>query len=209
MKVYIVQSSYEYENLWEKHRHEVVDDISKADIVQFTGGEDVSPQYYRKKKHPYTYNNQMRDVVEKSIFEMCFNNDIPMVGICRGGQFLNVMCGGWMLQNVDKHTQDHAIVDIGSGRAILASSTHHQMMVEGPGGDVIAQSSNGGFKEDVDEDGNVVRYAASYDNEVIYYPLGRCLCFQPHPEFYYSKYEPLQEYYFELIDKLIFNKELA
>src|SRR3546814_3238996 len=27
----------------------------------------------------------------------------PMAGICRGGQFLNVMCGGSMIQHVEGH----------------------------------------------------------------------------------------------------------
>lgn len=209
MNVYIVSSSPDYEILWKKFGHTVVDNINDADIVQFTGGEDVSPNYYRQKKHPKTFSNPYRDVIEKALFENCFANDVPMVGICRGGQFLNVMCGGRMLQHVTNHLGDHPIEDVSTGRKILASSTHHQMMVAGPGAEIVATASMGGIKEDVDEDGNVFSFTEPVDNEVIYYQLGRCLCFQPHPEFNRAKYEPLQEYYFELINNLIFKKEVV
>jgi len=66
--------------------------------VVFTGGADVSPFMYGEKKLSVTCNDEHRDEQEKLFFERY--TKVPKVGICRGGQFLNVMNGGKMWQHV-------------------------------------------------------------------------------------------------------------
>ena len=78
-------------------------DYSKYDIVQFTGGEDVSPYLYKAEPHTYTQFNPRRDAWEIEQFERAQQEGCVMAGICRGSQFLNVMCGGTLHQHINGH----------------------------------------------------------------------------------------------------------
>lgn len=199
MKVFLVGSQYGYGQLFVKYGHALVQSVEMADVLLFTGGEDVSPSYYGQTPHPRTYYNKARDVVEKEVFNVAVQTDKPCVGICRGGQFLNVMSGGEMYQDVSNHTRDHYIKDAETGMLVFASSTHHQMMKPGPGGVVLATANENGYKEFM-KDGEIVREVEESDDvEAVYYPVTRSLCFQPHPEF--PGMEELQEYFFHLINK--------
>ena len=109
-----------------------------------------------------------------------------MAGICRGGQFLNVMNGGSMHQHIEGHTQSHYIT-LYSGREIPVSSTHHQMMIPGCDGIVKAWAD----------------ICTQQDAEVIIYPTSNCLCFQPHPEFFSTEH-PCQEYYFNVLSEVLY-----
>src|SRR5574343_347632 len=108
-KIFIIAGNSQYYSLFCDIGWEAVSTIEKADLVCFTGGEDVSPSLYGEQRHPRTYHNMNRDDRETELFNQCLKNQTPMVGICRGGQFLNVMNGGKMYQDVSHHCQDHII----------------------------------------------------------------------------------------------------
>jgi putative glutamine amidotransferase len=72
-------------------------------LAVFTGGEDVDPSYYGKKKNHRTYSNIYRDREEKELFDVLLEHKIPLFGICRGSQFLCVMAGGSLCQHLDNH----------------------------------------------------------------------------------------------------------
>ena len=61
-KVYIVGGGGDYKSMFEGEGWEVVDCFSKADLIQFTGGADVSPALYGESTHPQTelYNHPHR-----------------------------------------------------------------------------------------------------------------------------------------------------
>jgi len=213
-RVFIIDSNAQYVSMFEEHNdYTVVGAYDEADLIQFTGGSDVTPSYYGEKAHPTTYNNPARDEEESIIFRQAFLRNTPIAGICRGGQFLHVMNGGKMYQNVDGHCRDHKVLDIQTDRMYTVSSVHHQMMrdayvEDGSVSKVLAVAENvSGYKECM-EGGMVVRKQAkfhSYDLEAIFYPLTRSLCFQPHPEF--SGVEECRELYFRYLDDHIFNTE--
>lgn len=208
MKVFIVASDRLTENLWKSRGWDIAKDEEEADIIQFTGGEDVSPFLYDQPPHPTTYFSPYRDEREKGIFERnLFGKGVPMVGICRGGQFLNVMSGGSMIQDVTGHTRSHSMYDAVWDTGMTVTSTHHQMMSPGSGGAVLAYASQEGEKTVYDErtrEFETFRNIGGFDPEVVFYPLTRSLCFQPHPE-----YEPdskMASYFFDLIDKFLLEK---
>lgn len=183
MKVYIISGSYQYSRLFFKLGYTEVDSVEKADLICFTGGEDVTPALYGQKPHRSTYSNQHRDDKEGAIFRRALELSIPMAGICRGGQFLNVMSGGAMYQDVSKHTTPHMLTDIFTGDEILVTSTHHQMMKPSKYAKIIATANLGGWREHYDEKDVLVHEPISEtDYEVVYYAETNCLCFQPHPE---------------------------
>lgn len=80
-KVYVVGPEKHYSK-W-LYDHTLVDKVEDADIVLFTGGEDVDPSLYNCEKHPTTNSNIRRDLREKEIFEKV-RPDQVCIGICRG-----------------------------------------------------------------------------------------------------------------------------
>lgn len=58
------------------------------------GGIDIDPEIYGEiKKEKYLYNTQ-RDALEIKHFNFAHKNDLPVLGICRGAQMINVVLGG-------------------------------------------------------------------------------------------------------------------
>jgi gamma-glutamyl-gamma-aminobutyrate hydrolase PuuD len=210
MKVLIIDGDQNYTAMYENRGHEVVSEMDDADLIQFTGGADVSPSYYGSLTHPRTVYDIRRDVKEKDLYMMNrVHFQIPMTGICRGGQFLNVMNGGQMYQHVDNHAigGTHNTLDLRTGETIPVSSTHHQMMkpllhptnCEVIGGNLVPLST---FKQTVDVHGDIEEVQEGADIEVVHYPNTKSLCFQPHPE-YMNEDHPCQVWYFNLLEELL------
>jgi len=76
--------------------------ISLFDGFLFTGGQDVNPKLYGHKKNEHCGEIcDMRDRMETYIFrEAVLNQNKPAFGICRGIQFLNVVLGGTLHQDI-------------------------------------------------------------------------------------------------------------
>jgi gamma-glutamyl-gamma-aminobutyrate hydrolase PuuD len=106
-----------------------VDSPDEADLVVFTGGADVSPSLYDQRAHPSTTPNKSRDAADIAMWKKCFEDGIPMFGVCRGMQFLWVMQGGSLYQDVDNHNGEHFIFDREDNKSVSrVSSVHHQMI---------------------------------------------------------------------------------
>jgi carbamoylphosphate synthase small subunit len=210
VKVFIVGSigTCQYAHMFRSEGFEKTYNSNEADLVCFTGGSDVSPHLYGEGKHPLTGNSLKRDEVESEWFNVFKAQGIPMVGVCRGGQFLNVMCGGKLYQHVNNHAigGTHGLLDLPTGKRWEVTSTHHQMMRVGAEGTLIGQSDGtwATVKEYVSE-GKVVDDAgySNVDVEVVAYPESNVLCFQPHPEFEEGE---CREYFFTLVYKLLGDK---
>ena len=56
------------------------EDLTGADLVVFTGGEDVSPAYYGEEPGPFTEWNPERDAYEKENVSFCTNSCYRLVG---------------------------------------------------------------------------------------------------------------------------------
>lgn len=202
MKVYIVGGGREYEEMFMDRGWCVVENIEKADLIQFTGGEDVHPSLYNEQSHPSTYSRKARDDREGFIVED-YAGRIPMAGICRGGQFLNVMNGGTLFQDVDNHAigHTHGALILDRNRVIQVTSTHHQMMIPSVDGEVLLISRLSKRREKM-LGGRPINVGGGEDTEAVLYRKSKCLCFQPHPEFEDAPTE-CTDYYFELIDELM------
>lgn len=187
---------------------ELADNIQEANLVQFTGGEDVTPSFYNQHPHPRTSNNLLRDERERLYFLTAQKNNIPTAGICRGGQFLNVMCGGELWQHVDNHGREHIAKDMHRKKELIVTSTHHQMMCPSKRtvGNILLYAIESERKEkgrplSSTDKSPLVLYGHTPDIEAIHYPRYNSLCFQPHPE-YPDKIE-LRDLYFEYIEEYL------
>jgi len=191
-------------------------DVEDADFVMFTGGEDVDPKFYGEKPLRGTNYNTARDERERAIFEQAKKSGVPMVGICRGGQFLNVMSGGKLWQDVDNHAIGgvHDIEDHAYGLSHLkVTSTHHQMMNPAEDGLILASAARSTYRTAEGIHATVYGDNGSAgvhddDVEVVWYDKTKCLCFQPHPEYLISTVPDevrtmTRDYFLDLLDDYV------
>ena len=204
LRVYVVGGGFQYIQMFFEAGFTGARNVEDADIICFTGGEDVDPRLYGEEPLTVTRFNRKRDDTELEIYADAVAANKPMIGICRGGQFLNVANGGKLWQHVNNHAVHgtHPIVDMRTGETIEGmTSTHHQMMIPADGQDVeyvaLAELSTEkiGYRTTEERDEPLLD-----DVEVIWYPNTMCLCFQPHPEF---RHGPCRDYFLSLVDEYI------
>src|SRR6056297_3446590 len=76
--------------------------IDLIDALVLSGGEDVAPESYGENKVIELENiNPDRDKWEISLFKAAYKAEIPILGICRGMQLINVSLGGSLYQDID------------------------------------------------------------------------------------------------------------
>lgn len=129
--------------------------LSKVDGVVFPGGADIDPQRYMERPHQKLGSiNPRLDELELNVARLALERRVPILGICRGCQVVNVAAGGSLVQDIPsqvggamKHSQDaprwygtHEVIleegsmvaDIFETRRLVVNSYHHQS-VRDPG----------------------------------------------------------------------------
>jgi putative glutamine amidotransferase len=77
--------------------------LDQLDGLILAGGADVDPKTYGSEAHPETKGTvPARDEAELALTQAAVERDMPVLGICRGMQLLNVALGG----TLDQHTPD-------------------------------------------------------------------------------------------------------
>lgn len=187
LNVYVVGISKSYANFL-TCEFKLVSEMKNADIVLFTGGEDVNPAYYEEHEGKYTSHNSRRDEEEYSEFQNALKLKKLMVGICRGSQLLTVMSGGSLIQHVSNHAGgNHSITIIEENRNINITSTHHQMMfpysMDKSNYTIIAKATGNISKTFLNGENHEKKLPIDFvECEIVYYNKTNCLCIQGHPE---------------------------
>ena len=82
--------------------------LNLADGIILTGGEDIYPLMYNdtnniKLSGEFDFR---RDTLEKKLFDYAFNNKLPLIGVCRGMQMMNVASGGTLFGDLPTEIGD-------------------------------------------------------------------------------------------------------
>ncbi|WP_411129822.1 gamma-glutamyl-gamma-aminobutyrate hydrolase family protein [Streptomyces sp. x-19] len=78
--------------------------VARLDGLVIAGGADIAPARYGAQPHPRTGPPALdRDAWELALIEAALAARVPLLGICRGLQLLNVALGGTLVQHLDGH----------------------------------------------------------------------------------------------------------
>jgi putative glutamine amidotransferase len=128
-------------------REEPDEVLELLDGLILAGGADIDPSAYGAERHPETKHTvPERDEFEIALARRALDRDVPLLGICRGMQLMNVARGGTLEQHLpDSHghhehrravgTFDDADHDVrlaegslahrAAGEAVHATKSHH------------------------------------------------------------------------------------
>lgn len=153
---------------------------------------------YAEPEHKATQSRIERDENEGKIFQMCIDNKVPMVGICRGAQLLTVLAGGKLIQHVGGHAgcgmhKMHVRDLAGITKEYSVNSLHHQMMypynLNESNYRLLGYSKGVGkiFEGFPDIEQKLKNFTGTgsgmpLEPEIVLYPKIKALCFQFHPE---------------------------
>lgn len=160
---------------------------ARLDGVLLPGGGDIDPKYFNETPHPK--NDQpdaQRDNAEVKLVQWAMQDDLPLFGICRGHQVINVAMGGTLIQDIPSELesddlQEHTL-PVGSPRSyrghditltndssrlaaivgainLPVNSIHHQAVKEVAPGFVVTAHSPDGIVEAIEMPGK--RFALS------------------------------------------------
>jgi putative glutamine amidotransferase len=168
---------------------EVVDRLLDGlDGVIITGGRDVAPERYGQQRHPATdepvAENRQRDEFEFALVRGALRRRMPLLGICRGAQVLNVALGGTLHQHLpdvighSRHQQGNAVFSTSTVRtvpgtrlaALIGESSdaqcyHHQAIDRVGEGLVVSARDSDGVIEAVEMQGDSFVLAVQWHPE--------------------------------------------
>ena len=172
-----------------------------------TGGEDINPKFYGEENHPELGEvNHERDSYDLTLVKLAIEHNVPILGICRGLQLINVAMGGTLYQDlpsqhsqqinhrqesgtilahkvlVTPDTQTSKVLGVGE---LMTNSLHHQAIKKlAPGLKITGKAEDG-----------VVEMVEGY-------PTRPILAVQYHPEYFASEGDTLMSKFFRhLINK--------
>lgn len=139
--------------------------VGVFDGILLPGGADVDPAHYGAEPLDGHPNEPERDELELALLALAELDDLPVAGICRGLQLLNVHGGGTLHQDVPTHahfdkvpnTVVHRVEFVADsacarlyGRPVDVNSLHHQTVDQVAPGFVVAGRSEDGTIEAIE-----------------------------------------------------------
>jgi gamma-glutamyl-gamma-aminobutyrate hydrolase PuuD len=82
----------------------------RMDGLLLVEGEDVEPKRFAARKANFQYlekTHPLKDEIETRLLREALRREVPILGICRGSQLLNVVCGGTLYGDVQKEKRSH------------------------------------------------------------------------------------------------------
>ena len=154
--------------------------------VVINGGTDVAPERYGAVRLPTTDPaDERRDTFELGLAHAAIARGIPVLGICRGMQVLNVALGGTLVQDLSTRTDvEHYVRDPYDCAVHEIAIEPDSLLARAIGRD--RTGVNTVHHQAVDRLGDGLRVTARADDgtiEAIEHDSGRVMGVQWHPEF--------------------------
>ena len=78
--------------------------LATMDGLLLAGGPDIDPARYGRRRLPTDVVEEDRDAMEAEAWAAAAERALPVVGVCRGFQAINVFSGGTLIQHLEGHT---------------------------------------------------------------------------------------------------------
>ncbi len=119
--------------------------LDGADGLVLTGGEDMDPAWYQAEQSPHCNPpDRERDLFELALFAAARQRELPILGICRGIQVMNVALGGTLYQDLSSERPgpvDHNRVGPRTDRSHAVTLAPGSLAAEALGGTLISVNS--------------------------------------------------------------------
>ena len=152
--------------------------LAGLDGVLLTGGGDIDPAHYHETPRAKTEApDPARDGFELQLARLALADDIPLLGVCRGLQVVNVAAGGTLIQDIPSevtqalgHEVDHPLnaiahevwvvrgstlstllqEQLGEGEVLQVNSRHHQAIKQTAAGFEVSATAPDGIVEAIE-----------------------------------------------------------
>jgi putative glutamine amidotransferase len=108
------------------------DALKEVDALLLTGGGDVHPRFFGKPEliEQMEEVNELRDEFEFQVIEKALEADLPILGVCRGMQILNIALGGTLIPDLPSAGFElHAVEDVNEHRHLIKQVPHSLLEV--------------------------------------------------------------------------------
>ncbi|MDW7660767.1 MAG: gamma-glutamyl-gamma-aminobutyrate hydrolase family protein [Bacillota bacterium] len=146
------------------------DYISSIEGLLLSGGGDIDPKHYGEVIDGSVRIDEKRDAFELLLYQKAMEKGIPVLGICRGIQIINVAAGGSLHQHIENHnridsegnprfhnvniTENTSLHRIFGVPALETNTVHHQSVkTVAPGFRVSAVAGDGTIEAIESENG--------------------------------------------------------
>ncbi|OGT07445.1 MAG: hypothetical protein A2103_04210 [Gammaproteobacteria bacterium GWF2_41_13] len=93
-------------------------------MIILTGGNNVDPKLFGSDAALGDLAHN-RDITEKSLFDYAVSNAVPVLGICRGFHFINVLLKGKLTLNINDHLPAAQHACLYEGKRYIVNSFHN------------------------------------------------------------------------------------
>ena len=122
-----------------------MEDISGCDGLILPGGGDITPAFFGETNHGSRNIDTELDVLQLQALDIAIHKKMPVLGICKGMQIINVGLGGTLIQDLESSAAERHQYDNGDkyhvstiaegswlyglyGREAIVNSAHHQAL---------------------------------------------------------------------------------
>jgi len=118
-----------------------IGDLTTCNLFLFPGGGDINPELFGESNHGSVNIDTELDLLQLRAFQYAYAQEIPIIGICKGMQLINIALGGTLIQhlptaNIHTHPQydtchtthisPYSFLHALFGEHIIVNSRHHQ-----------------------------------------------------------------------------------
>ena len=115
--------------------------FADMDGLLLSGGADLDPRLYGEKPHDTVVVEPGRDRLEQEAFAAAEARGVPIFGICRGMQAINVFRGGSLVQHLDGHTSPAYPAPEASSHPLVLDPASRLATIMGEGAAPFAEAS--------------------------------------------------------------------